>query len=101
MAHFAELDSNSIVLRVIVIDNSILLNDNNEEEEQRGINECIRILGTSNTSWKQTSYNNSFRGSYARPGYKYDEELDIFIPPGYKYDEELDIFIPPFLEDPL
>jgi hypothetical protein len=42
MAHFAELDSNSIVLRVIVIDNSILLNDNNEEEEQRGIDECIR-----------------------------------------------------------
>jgi hypothetical protein len=81
MTHFAELDSNSIVLRVIVIDNSILLNDNNEEEEQRGIDECIRILGNTNTTWKQTSYNNSFRGKFAGPGYKYDEELDIFIPP--------------------
>jgi hypothetical protein len=81
MAHFAELDSNSIVLRVIVIDNSIILNDNNEEEEQRGIDECIRILGNTNTTWKQTSYNNSFRVKFAGPGYKYDEELDIFIPP--------------------
>jgi hypothetical protein len=81
MAYFAELDSNLIVLRVIKIDNEVLLNDNNVEEEQKGIDECIRILGNSNTTWKQTSYNNSFRGNYAGPGYKYDDELDIFIAP--------------------
>lgn len=78
MAHFAELDENNVVLRVIVVDNENLLKDG-VEDEATGIAYIIGVLGGGN--WKQTSYNNNFRGVYAGIGFTYDEENDIFIPP--------------------
>jgi hypothetical protein len=32
-------------------------------------------------TWKQTSYNNNFRGKYAGIGDIYDAELDEFVTP--------------------
>jgi len=78
MAHFAKLDNNNIVTEVIVIDNSILLDENNIEQEQLGIEYCQSLFGG---NWQQTSYNSNIRGAYAGVGYKYNEELDRFIPP--------------------
>ena len=49
MAHFAELDSNNIVLRVIVVA---------DEHEADGENWCNNFAGG---TWKQTSYNNNIR----------------------------------------
>lgn len=80
MAHFAELDQNNIVIRVIVIDNKDVLDSNGNESESIGIEFCKRLLGE-NTRWVQTSYNNNFRKRYASIGYKYDENLDAFIRP--------------------
>lgn len=80
MAHFAELDENNIVLRVLVVDNEKLLNDNGIEDEQKGIYFLQSLFGE-NTKWIQTSYNNNFRGCYAGIGYTYDEVKDLFIPP--------------------
>lgn len=79
MAHFAELDQNNIVLRVIVVSNEILLEDG-QESEIKGIQFCKQLFGE-DTVWLQTSYNGNRRKNYAGIGYSYDEQRDAFIPP--------------------
>lgn len=78
MAHFAELNENNIVLRVLVVDNAVVLDENDDEQEQLGISFLKNIFGF-DTEWKQTSYNNNFRYRFANPGDTYDETLDAFI----------------------
>lgn len=81
MAHFAQLDSNNIVTRVIVIDNSdIIDSETGKENEQLGINLCRKLLGD-DTNWKQTSYNRNFRKNYAGEGYIWDEGRQAFYTP--------------------
>ena len=75
MAHFAELDDDNIVIRVICIKNDILLDANNIENEQKG---CDFLAQTFGGRWIQTSYNNNFRGLFAGEGMKYDKEKDVF-----------------------
>lgn len=79
MAHFAELDSNNTVLRVIVVSNDHITDVNGVEDENLGIAFCKRLYGV-DTEWKQTSYNATFRSHYAGIGYKYREDLDAFVP---------------------
>ena len=78
MAHFAEIDSEGTVQRVLVVSNAVTYQGDEEVEE----------LGTAylqnmfpDTDWVQTSYNDNFRKRYAGKGYKYDVERDAFIPP--------------------
>ena len=86
MAHFAKINEENIVTQVIVINNSDITNSRGREEETIGIKYCQKLLGES-TTWKQTSYNNNFRGNYAGIGYTYMENVatlgvastDIFI----------------------
>lgn len=78
MAHFAELDSNNIVLRVIVVDNKDTADANGVEKEHIGAAFCERLFGG---TWKQTSYNGNFRKNYAGIGYTYDSVIDAFVPP--------------------
>lgn len=80
MAHFAQLDSDGVVINVVVIANEEILDENGVENEQLGIDRCNEIFG-SGLIWKQTSYNASFRKNYAGTGYRYDELLDAFIAP--------------------
>ena len=80
MAHFAQLDENNVVIRIIVVDNSDTSDSNGVENESIGVDFCKNLFG-SNTNWRQTSYNNNIRLRYAGIGYVYDEELDVFIPP--------------------
>jgi hypothetical protein len=80
MAHFAELDKNNIVLRVIVVSNADTSDVNGVEREQVGVAFCKSLFGSS-TIWKQTSYNGNFRKNYAGVGYSYDTSRDAFIPP--------------------
>jgi len=68
MAHFAEIDSDNIVLRVVVTNND----DPNGDE---GYQWLLDNLGG---RWVQTSYNGNFRGRYAGIGMRYNEELDEF-----------------------
>lgn len=77
MAHFAELDENNKVIRVIVLDNWRLLDENKEEVEQKGIDWLNEHIGGGR--WIQTSYNGNFRGRYAGVDGYYDEEKDVFI----------------------
>ena len=81
MAHFAEVDENNIVLRVLVVD------DLNESDGQNFLANTLGLGGT----WLKTSYNTAagvhanggtpFRKNYAGIGYSYDEALDAFIAP--------------------
>lgn len=80
MAHFAELDQNNIVLRVVVIDNNDTHDINGIESEELGIAICRRLFGLS-TNWRQTSYNGNIRFRYAGIGFTYDPVLDAFIRP--------------------
>ena len=86
MAHFAQLDSNNLVTQVIVVNNSDITDSNGDEIESIGVAFCQKLLGA-DTNWKQTSYNNNFRGNYAGVGMTYMEGVrtlgvastDIFI----------------------
>ncbi len=78
MAHFAEIDSNNVVLRVIVIDNRDTSTPDGTEVESIGVAFCQRLFGG---NWKQTSYNGNKRKNYAGIGYAYNDGLDAFVPP--------------------
>lgn len=78
MAHFAELDDNNVVTRVIVVDNKDTSNENGNEIEAIGIAFCQNLLGG---NWVQTSYNANFRGKYAGIGDTYDPIKDEFVSP--------------------
>jgi hypothetical protein len=88
MAHFARIDENNIVTEVLVVSNMY---------EHRGEDYLANDLGLGGR-WIKTSYNAvggkkrnpetneitnepGLRKNYAGIGYKYDEELDAFIPP--------------------
>ena len=74
MSHWAEIDSNNTVLRVLV-------GDNNDPAGDEGYQWLIDNLGG---TWVKTSYNaatNGFRKNYAGIGYTYDSDRDAFIPP--------------------
>jgi hypothetical protein len=78
MAHFAELNENNVVLRVIVVNNNELFDGEENESEQLGIDFCVAHFGG---RWVQTSYNGNFRKNYAGAGFTYDPIPDVFISP--------------------
>ena len=45
MAHFAELDDNNVVIRVIVVSNDDTKDENGVENEEVGKAFCNRLLG--------------------------------------------------------
>jgi hypothetical protein len=81
MAHWAEIDNDNIVTRVLV-------GDNNDPAGDEGYQWLIDNLGG---RWVKTSYNTiagqhtlggtPLRGNYAGIGFTYDEELDAFYAP--------------------
>ena len=81
MSHFAEIDGEGTVLRVLVVA---------DDKENRGQEFLADDLGLGGT-WKKTSYNTvggvhsnggiPFRKNYAGIGYSYDAVRDAFIPP--------------------
>lgn len=70
MAHFAEIDENNSVLRVLVVP------DDFEKDGQKYLSKTLGLGGT----WIQTSYNAKIRGKFAGIGDIYNAELDIFEP---------------------
>ena len=71
MAHFAEIDSNNKVVRVLVVPDNV---------EDRGQDYLANDLGLGGT-WIQTSYNNRIRKNFAGIGFDYDATRDAFIAP--------------------
>ena len=80
MAHFAELDSNNVVLRVIVISNDdVDANGGDQSSTAEDFVEALVPASSGGASWKQTSYNNNFRKQYAGIGFTYDVSKNMFI----------------------
>ena len=82
MAHFAKLDENDIVEKVVVVGNDVPtaagpLGENDMHAD--GESYCQNLF--KGGVWKQTSYNNNFRKQYAGIGYTYDSVKDKFIRP--------------------
>jgi len=86
MAHYALLDSNNVVVKVIT--------GVNETETQTDTDGTV--VGGSGEAWeafyaaqpwhegltcKRTSYNNNIRKQYAGIGYSYDSVADVFVAP--------------------
>ena len=71
MAHFAEIDENNIVVRVLVVP---------DQQEHRGQEFLANDLGLGGL-WIQTSYNARIRKNYAGIGFQFDSERDAFIAP--------------------
>ena len=71
MSHFAEIDENNVVIRILVVP------DKEENRGQEYLSTDLELGGR----WIKTSYNNNIRGRYAGVGYIYNEFLDIFIYP--------------------
>lgn len=73
MAHYAYMDSNNIVVAVVV--------GKDETELIEGMDtETYYALGTEYTV-KRTSYNSKIRGTFAAIGYSYNNDEDIFVTP--------------------
>ena len=71
MSHWAELDQDNKVIRVLV-------GDNNDPAGDEGYQWLIDNLGG---TWMKTSYNGTIRYNYAGIGYTYDSIDDAFIAP--------------------
>ena len=81
MAHFAKIE-NGVVTNVIVLSNDVcgeptFVFPDTENAGQAFITNVLKLDGT----WKQTSYNGNFRGTYAGIGYTYDPVADEFVAP--------------------
>ena len=80
MAHFAELDSNNVVTRVVVVGNDVETADGplgTNDMHVDGETWCVNFF--KGGTWKQTSYNHNFRKQYAGIGMTYDAAKDKFI----------------------
>jgi hypothetical protein len=77
MAHFAELDEDNIVQRVIVVSNKNTSDGNGVESEDIGISFCKTLYG-SDTNWKQCSYSMRIRRAFPSAGMLYNETHDMF-----------------------
>ena len=75
MAHYAQVNSDNIVVQVLVMDNDMETND--------GEQACIDWLQANvhADDWVKTSYNNNIRKQYAGIGFTYDADKDKFIAP--------------------
>ena len=71
MSHWAEIDNENKVLRILV-------GDNNDPAGDEGYQWLIDNLGG---TWIKTSYNSKIRGTYAGIGYTYNPDEDIFVTP--------------------
>ena len=88
MAHYAFIDSNNIVVKVITgvdetitqLDNGVEVGGSTEAWEQFYENQSWH----SGLTCKRTSYNaktNGYRGVYASIGFTYDPVSDVFVAP--------------------
>tara|TARA_R110002012_G_scaffold66927_3_gene174710 strand:- start:841 stop:1215 length:375 start_codon:yes stop_codon:yes gene_type:complete len=75
MAHYAQVNSDKVVVQVLVMDNDM--------ETKDGEAACIAWLKDKvhSDDWVKTSYNNKIRKQFAGIGYTYDSTKDKFISP--------------------
>ena len=91
MSHWAEIDENNIVLRVVV-------GDNNDPAGDEGYSWLVKNLGG---TWIKTSYNGNIRKNFAGIGCTYDKTRDAFVSKkpfeSWLFNEDKCIWEPPIL----
>jgi len=70
MSHWAEIDQDNIVIRVLVGDNNDPAGDEGEA-----------FMNSLGGTWIKTSFNATIRHNFAGIGYTYDPDVDAFIAP--------------------
>ena len=103
MAYFAQLDNNNVVVKVISVDDKVIINPwTGDEEEILGRAHCKLCYGRGD--YKQTFKDGSSRIRYAVVGGTYSEELDAFILPkqyeSWALDEVTKNWVSPLGENP-
>jgi hypothetical protein len=82
MAHFAEIDLNNKVLRVVAAcDQDVSNNGGNQSEQAAEYFKTICPLSENGIKWIQTSQTGEFRKKYAGVNHTYDQIKNIFIEP--------------------
>ena len=82
MAHFAELNSSNVVLRVVVISNEdVDANGGDYSTEAETFVSGLVPHSDNGVAWKQTSYNGNQRKQYAGIGFSFDSSKNKFISP--------------------
>lgn len=79
MAHFAEVNSDNIVVAVHYVGNETILDENGEVCDHIGHHRCTENCCHDDHRMIQTSYNSNIRSRFAGVGDYYVEELDIFV----------------------
>jgi len=87
MAHFCELDEDNKVLKTLVFSNDNI--NNNGGDSSTATEQWVATTpsttaensptGKAGVSWKQTSYNGTFRKNFGGVGFYYDQARDAFI----------------------
>ena len=75
MAHFAEIDDDNVVLRVIVVADKDTSTDDGIEDAAIGAEFCHDLLGG---NWIQTSWSGSFHGQFAGIGFEWLPDSKVF-----------------------
>lgn len=84
MSHFAEIDENNIVIRVLVIEQEMIDTGNWGNPEnwiQTSYNTHLGIHYIPNTHTPSEDQTKAFRKNFAGIGFSYDSVLDAFISP--------------------
>jgi hypothetical protein len=76
MIYFSQIDENSIVTNVTVIDPSDCKDSNNNISEEVGANFLANLLGG---TWIMTERETGFRKQFGDQGFTYDEANNVFI----------------------
>jgi len=95
MAHFAELDSNNKVLRIVVACDTDVANNGGSQSAQAATHfGTVCPLSSDGVKWIETAKDNSFRKQFAGSGYTYDESSNVFydadILPSWTLDANFD-----------
>jgi hypothetical protein len=89
MAHWAEINKDGIVLRVLYHQDKVVDEKQKKIAEDFGYEYVVPeddegyqwLIDNLNGTWIKTSYNAKIRKNFAGIGFKYDKKLDAFIPP--------------------
>lgn len=78
MAYFAELNSENVIIQILVIDDKKMLDEHGIPQESIGAAFCQEIT-SSNNQWKLTQKEGGFRCRPALLGDVYNSTYDVFL----------------------
>lgn len=97
MAHFAEIDKKSIVIRVVVVADAAVSDKQGDVSEALG-QDFLKAL-SKNGTWLLTFIDGGPRKNYAGVGFTYNADLDAYVSPrpyqSWLLDKDTCLWMPP------